>query len=103
MCVCEELFSKEKERKKEKKGFKCQSQVCKLCFGKELSIYVYIRVYFHIYAELFPKTQSLNLALHLKPILFLEWPLTHFGEERKSSSYVQDVPQKCTHSLNGHY
>ena len=43
-------------------GFKCQSQVCRWCFEKELLIYVYIRVYAHIYEEHFLKTRFLNLT-----------------------------------------
>ena len=69
--------------KKKKRCFKCQFQVCRLCFGKELVIYIYtyIYTYIHIYTiyiqylyiyivyiseELFCKTQYLNMALTLE-------------------------------------
>ena len=51
-------------------GFKFQSQVCRLCFGKEFYIHMYIWVYLHIYKEIFPKTWSLNLALTFETHLF---------------------------------
>ena len=40
------------------------NNVCRLCSGKELLVYVYV-IYLHIYVEFFPKTRFLNLALTL--------------------------------------
>ena len=51
-------------------SFHCQCQVQRLYFGKEL--FTYVRIYVHIYEELFSKTWSPNLALALQH-RFLDW------------------------------
>ena len=40
-------------------------EVCRLCSGKQLFMYIHLLIYLHVYEKCFPKTRSLNLAFHV--------------------------------------
>ena len=61
-------------------SLQCQSQVQRLCFGRELFTSVYMLICVYICEELFCQTWSPNLALALQH-RFLNWHLTDFGKE----------------------
>ena len=62
-------------------SLQCQYTEFKYCvFGKELFVYVYMRIYVHMCEEFFSKTWSPNLAL-ASQWRFLDWCFTRFGKE----------------------
>ena len=61
-------------------GVQCQIQVCKLCFRKDLFLYMDIPIYRHIYKAFFLESLSLNLALTLDTH-FGDWHLLRLGKE----------------------
>ena len=61
-------------------GLQCQCQGHRLCLGKGLYIYVYMRICVHICEEFFSKTWSPIFALALQT-RFLDLRLSRFGAE----------------------
>ena len=81
LCYMKSSFPKLiKCHSKKKMEFKCQSQICRLSFRKELFLCEFIWVYLDIHEEPVTKTRFMNLAL-IYETHFLEWRLMRFGKE----------------------
>ena len=90
-------FLKRDKRHSKRVGFKCQPQICRLNFQKELSIHVHMHIYSHVYEKSSPgiciyihifmkssppqhRISEMCIAVRTS-FLFLELRFSRFGKE----------------------